>query len=69
MDLSAPENSELMAEFLIIDVCPDMPDADICETWVLTWWAKVAAILFNEHTAGHMCNAINPECDNPPETR
>merc|ERR1712141_540685 len=47
MDWASPETAKVEAKFLIENACPQMPDADICETNLLTWWEHVAAIIFS----------------------
>ena len=42
-----------------------MPDAEVCETLVLTYWEKIAQIIFSEHGAALMCNHIDPQCEIP----
>ena len=44
-----------------------MPDNNICETYVLTWWERISALIFNDESAAFMCNAIDPECEVPEE--
>ena len=50
---------------LIDIVCPQMPDAELCETLILTYWEKIANIIFSEEDAALLCNKINPECEFP----
>ena len=50
---------------LIDIVCPQMPDAELCETLILTYWEKIAKIIFSEEDAALLCNKINPECEFP----
>ena len=65
MDWASPETAKIEAEFLIENACPQMPDADLCETNLLTWWEHVAAIIFSQHMSEHMCQEINSECEVP----
>ena len=66
MDWADPEGSELDEELYLMDnACPQMPDIEICETYVITWWEKISSVIFSETNAGHMCHEINPECEAP----
>ena len=47
------------------NACPQMPDIEICEEYVITWWEKISSLIFSETNAGHMCHEINPECEAP----
>ena len=43
-----------------------MPDTDLCETLVLTYWKIIAKIIFSEENAALGCAAIlYPECEFP----
>ena len=42
-----------------------MPDAELCETLILTYWEKIATIIFSEEDVALLCNKINPECEFP----
>ena len=52
-------------QHLIEIVCPEMSDPELCETLVLTYWEKIAQIIFSERGAGLMCNHIDPQCEKP----
>ena len=65
MDWASPETAKVEAKFLIENACPQMPDADICETNLLTWWEHVAAIIFSQPMSRLMCQDLNSECEVP----
>ena len=65
-DWTDPSGTELDEELFLMDnACPQMPDIEICEEYVITWWEKISSLIFSETNAGHMCHEINPECEAP----
>ena len=49
-------------QYLMDYVCPEMPEEGGCIVGVLTWWSKIASIIFSEHGTRIVCNGLNSEC-------
>ena len=49
-------------QYLMDYVCPEMPEEGGCIVGVLTWWSKIASIIFSEHSTRIICNGLNSEC-------
>ena len=47
------------------ETCPQMPEYAGCTVGVLSWWEKIAKIIFSELAAGYVCYGMNQECDVP----
>ena len=55
-------------EFIIkAFVCSTFEDPDGCNAGVLTWWRKMAHVLFSEIGAAHVCTGLEPDCDLSPD--
>ena len=56
------QESEVAAQILVLETvaCPLMPDQELCEQEVETWWGDVlGAMLSKPDAAGNVCNAVN----------
>ena len=66
--IAALNTDELLArqeELLIAEGCPNWPDPDGCATGVMTWWRKMAAVVYDDNAAAIVCNALEPACELP----
>ena len=52
-------------DVLMMETCPQMPEPAGCTVGVLSWWEKIAKIIFSELAAGYVCYGMNQECDVP----
>ena len=50
---------------LMQETCPQMPEPAGCMVGVLSWWEKIAKIIFSDLAAGYVCYGMNQECDVP----
>ena len=42
--------------------CPQMPDPTGCLIGVISWWDKIAKIIFSKRAAYYVCKGINNDC-------
>ena len=62
---TSPEAISYEQELLIEATCPQMPEPAGCSVGVLSWWERIAKIIFSDGAAYFVCKGINSECDLP----
>ena len=61
-DWTTPQFIATEQNFLMERTCPQMPDPTGCLIGVISWWDKIAKIIFSEKAAYYVCNGINNDC-------
>ena len=62
---TSPEAISYEQEFLIEATCPQMPEPAGCSVGVLSWWDKIAKLIWSDEATYFVCNSINTACDLP----
>ena len=62
---TSPEAISYEQEFLIEATCPQMPEPAGCSVGVLSWWEKIAKLIWSDEATYFVCNSINSACDLP----
>ena len=63
-ELIKPDNMNVFEDYLIQEVCPNMPNSESCRTAVLIWWKFIAHKVFSEKEAKFVCHALDTTCPN-----
>lgn len=58
----SPGSLDAQRTELIEAVCPQMPEPAGCTVGVLTWWEKIAALIYSEKAANMICSIMDPSC-------
>ena len=64
-ELNSELNLDYQQQIIINEGCPFWPDPEGCATGVMTWWKRLASVVYTDKAAAMVCNALEPACELP----
>ena len=67
-ELNSDESLEVQEQVLINDGCSQAPEEDQmgCQNGVLTWWRRMAEVVYTNETTWLLCHKLDPHCHTHP---
>ena len=64
-ELSSDESLEFQEQLLINDGCSQVPEEDQpgCAAGVMTWWRRMATVVYTPYMSKAICHALEPTCE------
>ena len=64
-ELNKDESLAYQEELLINDGCSQAPEEDQagCAAGVMTWWRRMASVVYTHEASHALCHALEPKCE------